>query len=155
MRVRRSAMGSVMLIGAPSPARLGQTRDLPAIRDFADLHPRQTELAVHAARAAGDRAAIAMARGTRIARHRLQLRLRRLPILVRRLGAADELLELGAPLSVLLHDFGAMLLALDHAGFRHSPRKSSFAEWEAERLEKRPPFFVVTCRRGDRDVHAT
>src|SRR5580704_9582301 len=121
MRVRRSAMGSVMLIGAPSPARLGQTRDFPAIRDFADLHPRQTELAVHAARAAGDRAAIAMARGTRIA----QLRLRRLPILVRRLGATDELLELGAPLSVLLHDFGAMLLALDHAGFRHSPRKSS------------------------------
>src|SRR5579871_5242193 len=75
MRVRRSAMGSAMLMQPPSPARLGKARDLAAARDLADLHPRQTELAVHAPRTPGDRAALALARGGCIARLRLQIRL--------------------------------------------------------------------------------
>src|SRR5579864_61445 len=108
MRVRRSAMGSVMLMpGAPSPARLGETGDLAAACDFADLHPRQPELAVHPARAPGDGAPVALSRGTRVAGQRLQRRLRRGPLLGRAPRAADQLLELRAPDCVLFHDCGA------------------------------------------------
>src|SRR5579863_10119077 len=80
MRVNRSAMGSVMLMRRSSPARLRQSRNLPAARDFADLHPREPELAVHAARTPGDGAAVAVAHLGGIARLRLQLRLRRLAL---------------------------------------------------------------------------
>src|SRR5688572_1620905 len=96
MRVRRSAMGSVMLIRAPSPARLAEARNLAAVRDLADLHARETELAVHAPRAAGDRAAVALARGARIARQRLELCLRGRAVLRRGPRAADQLLQFRA-----------------------------------------------------------
>src|SRR5437870_9500591 len=96
MRVRRSAMGSVMLMRRPSPARLDQARDLPAARDFADLHPREAELAVHAARAPGDGAPVAQPCGAGIARLCLQRRDRRRARLGRAPGTADQLLELGA-----------------------------------------------------------
>src|SRR3989442_484846 len=119
MRVNRSAMGSVMLMRRPSPARLSETGNLATAGDLADLHPREAELAVHAARAAGNAATLALPRRTRIARLRLQLRLRRHALLGRALGAADQLLELGALHRVLLHDPGATLLALDHARLRH------------------------------------
>src|SRR5579864_8101553 len=120
MRVRRSAMGSVMLMpGAPSPARLGETGDLAAACDLADLHARQPELAVHPARAPGDGAAVAVPRGTGIARLRLQRGLRGHTLLGRALGTADQLPELRAPGRVLFHDPGATLLALDHARLRH------------------------------------
>src|SRR5467141_3267868 len=77
MRVNRSAMGSVMLMRRPSPARLGETGNLTTTGDLADLHPREAELAVHAARASGNGAAVALPRRTGIARLRLQLHLRR------------------------------------------------------------------------------
>src|SRR5258707_4487192 len=73
LRVSRSAMGSVMLMRRPSPARLGETGHLTTTGDLADLHPREAEHAVHAARAAANRAALALTRRTRIARLRLQL----------------------------------------------------------------------------------
>src|SRR6185295_9375549 len=94
MRVRRSAIGSVMLMRRSSPARLGQARNLAAIGDLADLHARQAELAIHAARAAGDRAAIALAARARIPRHRLQFRLRGGTRLGRGARTADLLFEL-------------------------------------------------------------
>src|SRR5579864_5155210 len=119
MRVRRSAIGSVMLMRRPSPARLGQARDLAAACDLADLHARQPELAVHPARAPGDGAAVAVPRGTGIARLRLQRGLRGHTLLGRALGTADQLPELRAPGRVLFHDPGATLLALDHARLRH------------------------------------
>src|SRR5215813_12006435 len=112
-------MGSVMLMRRPSPARLGKARDLAATGDLADLDTRQPELAVHAARAPSDRAALALSRRTGIARHRLQRRLRSRALLGRGLGASDQLLELRALRRVLLHDPGATLLALDHARLRH------------------------------------
>src|SRR5271155_5941184 len=68
IRVRRSAIGSVMLIVRASPARLRQARNLAAIRGLAQLGARQPELAVHAARTAGDGAAIALPRNGRIPR---------------------------------------------------------------------------------------
>src|SRR5215469_4935414 len=115
MRVSRSAMGSVMLMQRPSPARLGEARDLATAGDFADLHAREAELAVHAARAPGDGAALALPRRTGVARLRLQRRLRGGPLLGRALRASDQLLELRALGRVLFHDPGATLLALDHA----------------------------------------
>src|SRR5437764_15294727 len=83
MRVNRSAMGSVMLMRRPSPARLGETGNLTTTGDLAHLHPRQAELALHAARAAGDGATVALPRGTGIPRLRRQLRLSRPPLLGR------------------------------------------------------------------------
>src|SRR5262252_3214375 len=83
MRVRRSAIGSVMLMVSASPARLGETRDLAACGDLADLHACQPELAVHPARAPGDGAAVALPRGAGIARLCLQGRLRSCPLLGR------------------------------------------------------------------------
>src|ERR1700728_2028822 len=88
MRVRRSAIGSVMLIVRASPARLRKARDFPAVRGFAQLRARQAELAIHPARAAGDRAAIALTMRARIARLTLQLRLGGIAFLRARLGIA-------------------------------------------------------------------
>src|SRR5580658_237173 len=126
MRVRRSAIGSVMLMRYASPARLDEPRNLTAVGDFADLHPRQTKLAVHAARAPGDGATVALPARTRVARHRLQLRLRSQTLFGRTLGASDQLLELRALHRVLFHDSGATFLALDHAGLRHKVYGSCF-----------------------------
>src|SRR5580704_13195239 len=92
MRVRRSAMGSVMLMPRPSPARLGKARNLAAVRDLANLHARQSEFAIDAARASRDGAAVAAARRTRVARQLLQPHLRRRPLLLRGLGTANEFL---------------------------------------------------------------
>src|ERR1700760_4039637 len=72
MRVNRSATGSVMLILRPSPARLRETGAFAPEGDFADLHARQTKLAIHTARATCDRAALAHARGARVPRHCLK-----------------------------------------------------------------------------------
>src|SRR5215472_7801633 len=119
MRVRRSATGSVMLMLRPSPARLREARNLTARGHLADLHPREAELAVHAARAARDGAALALPRGARIAGLRLQGRLRSRALLGRAPRAADQLLELRALCRVLLHDTCATLLALDHARLCH------------------------------------
>src|SRR5579872_2414352 len=119
MRVRRSATGSVMLMLRSSPARLGQARNLAARGHLADLHPRQAELAVHASRAPGDGAALALPRGAGIARLLLQCHLGCRARLGRSLRAADQLLELRAPGRVLLHDTRATLLALDHARLCH------------------------------------
>src|SRR6185312_14516659 len=80
MRVNRSAIGSVMLIRLSSPARLRETRNLTAVRDFANLHAGNAELAVHATRATGDCATIAHPRSAGVARLSLQLRLRLLAL---------------------------------------------------------------------------
>src|SRR5687767_8110988 len=97
MRVSRSATGSVMLIGACLlPARLHETGDFAAIGHFADLGARQAELAVHAARPAGQLAAVAATGGAGIARLLLQFHLRLGACLVGSTRIADQLLELGA-----------------------------------------------------------
>src|SRR6185312_8259403 len=120
MRVRRSAMGSVMLMPRSSPARLGHARDFAAVHDLADLHARQPELAVHATGTTRDRAAPASTRSARIARLLLQLRLRGEFLLGGAARAADDLLQLRALRRVLLHDPRATLLALDHARLGHT-----------------------------------
>src|SRR5713226_8622477 len=67
IRVRRSAIGSVMLIVRASPTRLRQAWDLAAIGRFPELGTRQTELAVHAARTSGNRAAVTLPRRAAVA----------------------------------------------------------------------------------------
>src|SRR5690606_2812418 len=81
MRVRKSAIGSVMLIGfvapgfQPLPAGLAEARNFAAHRRLAQLVASEAELAVVAARPSGDLATVAQADLARIARQGLQLRL--------------------------------------------------------------------------------
>src|SRR5258706_14554056 len=75
MRVSRSAMGSLMLIfvsPAGLPAGLDHPRDVAGEGHLADLGARQTELLERAARAARDRAAVALAGRVGVARELLQ-----------------------------------------------------------------------------------
>src|SRR5690606_4528463 len=121
MRVSRSATGSVMLMCARLlPARLDEAGDLAAVGDLADLGARQAELAVHAARAAGQLAAVAAARGARVPRQLLQLRDRLGTLLVGAARAADDLLQLRALGGVLLRGARPALLAFDHACLGHA-----------------------------------
>src|SRR5271154_1769924 len=76
IRVRRSAIGSVMLIVRASPARLRKARDFATIGGFAQLGAGQAELAVDPARTPGDRAAIALPRRPGVPRLLLQFDLR-------------------------------------------------------------------------------
>src|SRR5271156_5009280 len=76
IRVKRSAIGSVMLIVRASPTRLRQARNLAAVGGLTQLGAGQAKFAVHAARPAGNGTAIALPRGTRIARLLLQRHLR-------------------------------------------------------------------------------
>src|SRR5450631_1333253 len=119
MRVRRSAIGSVMLIVRASPAGLGQTRNLAAIGGLAQLGARQSELAVNTARPAGNGASIALARRGRIARLLLQLDLRGGALFRPGLRFADQLFELGASGSVFLGYLEAALLAHEHVRLGH------------------------------------
>src|SRR5277367_2546159 len=111
IRVRRSAIGSVMLIVRASPTRLRQAWNLTAIGRLAQLGARQSEFAVHAARAAGNGTAIALPRDARVAGLLLQLHLRRGAFFRSGFGRPDQLLELGAPLGVFFRHLEALLLA--------------------------------------------
>src|ERR1700678_2122189 len=119
IRVRRSAMGSVMLIVRASPARLRPAGNLTAIGRLAQLGTGQAELAVHAPRTAGDRAAIALPRGGRVPRLLLQFDLRGGAFLRTGLRVAYQLFEFGAPGSVLLRHLEASLLAHEHVRLGH------------------------------------
>src|SRR3546814_12480620 len=51
MRVSMSEIGSVMvMVGLPSPARLGDAGDLPGVHHPAEADPAAAELAVHGVR---------------------------------------------------------------------------------------------------------
>src|SRR5689334_399337 len=160
MRVRRSAIGSVMLIRRASPARLGYARNLAAVHDLADLHAREAELAVHATGTTRDRTTLAPTRGARIARLLLQLRLRGEFMFLGAAQAADDFLQLRTLRRVLLHDLRATLLTLDHARLSHTVCISCctsgnlFPEREVESFEQRATLLVVRCRRRDGDIHA-
>src|SRR5271154_644589 len=76
IRVRRSAIGSVMLIVRASPTRLRQAWNLAAVGGLTQLGAGQAKFAVHAPRPAGNGTTIALARGARVARLLLQRNLR-------------------------------------------------------------------------------
>src|SRR3954453_22071832 len=62
MRVRKSAIGSVIDIARPLPARLLHTRDEPLVRDLSQADAAQPELAVIRTRATAPLAAVVLAR---------------------------------------------------------------------------------------------
>src|SRR5271155_3688345 len=111
MRVRRSAIGSVMLIVRASPARLRKARNLAAVRSLAQLRARQPELAVHPAGAPGDRATVALPHGAGIARQLLERRLRGRALFRPGLRVADQLFEFSATGGVFLRHLQSLLLA--------------------------------------------
>src|SRR5436190_5148427 len=146
---RRGAAGDGL------PARLAQARHVAAHGRFAQLVPAQAELGVHAARAAGQLAAVAHAARRGIARQLLQLLGGGDLVLVRGGGAGDDLLQLGALAGMPLHKLLALDVAVDHGGLGHGARSwKSVAEREAEGLEQRLGFLVGLGGGRDRDVHA-
>src|SRR5690349_3981509 len=76
------------------PARFPQARDVTTHGGFTKLVTAEAELAVDTARAAGQRAAIALARRARVARKLLQLDRRSQLVVVGRRRAGDDFLEL-------------------------------------------------------------
>src|SRR3974390_154868 len=119
IRVRRSAIGSVMLIVRASPTRLRQAWNLATVGRFTQLGARQPEFAVHAARAPGNRTAVALAGSAPTPRRLLQLDLRGSPRLRPGLRRSDQFFELSAPLGVFLRHLEALLLAHEHVRFGH------------------------------------
>src|ERR1700677_4288463 len=119
IRVKRSAIGSVMLIVRASPTRLRQAWNLAAIGGLAPLGAREPEFAVHAACAAGDRAAITLPGSARVARLLLQCDLRGFASLLPGLRVADLLFELSAPLGEFLRYLEAFFLAHEHIRLGH------------------------------------
>src|SRR5687768_4346627 len=111
MRVSMSAMGSLMLIVAPLPACLDDAGHLALEREVAQLVAPQAELAVHAARPAGERAAVAQPHRGRVARQLLQLGARFLARLVGGALVVDDLEQGGAPGLELLDRPAALLIA--------------------------------------------
>src|SRR5512147_2925819 len=126
MRVSMSAMGSVMLILRVSlPARLRHPGHLAAERDLAQLVARQAELPEHAARTAGELAAVAQAHGRGVARQLLQRRARLGTLLVGDLEVIDDGEQLGTPGREFRDGLAALQLAVDdgclgHVGCRPS-----------------------------------
>src|SRR5262249_18021675 len=112
MRVSMSEMGSVMLISvSPLPARLDHAGDFALERQVAQLVPRQAELAVHAARPAGEGAAVADAHRRGVARQLLQLEARLFLRLIGGAGVLHDLQQLGAPRLEFLDGLLALFVA--------------------------------------------
>src|SRR5262249_41868202 len=119
MRVNMSEIGSVMLIAPSSPARLDDARHLAAHRELAQLVPRQAELAVDAARPAGQRAAVAQPGRRGVARQLLQLHARRVLLLVGRLHVVEHLEQRRALRLEFLDRLAALLFTELHCELGH------------------------------------
>src|SRR5262245_45862423 len=98
-----SATGSCMLIAFSLPACLDDAGHFALEREVAQLVPPEAELAVDAARAAGERAAVAQPHRRGVARQLLQLGARLFLRLVGGARVADDLLQRGALRLELLH----------------------------------------------------
>src|SRR5690606_29653542 len=96
------------------PGSLAKAGDVATHGGFAQLVAAKAELAVHATRAAGQRATVALAAGRRIARQLLQLHRSDHLLLVRGGGAGDDRLQGFALGTVLLDQLGALDFAVDH-----------------------------------------
>src|SRR5687767_1993823 len=115
MRTSMSAIGSVMLMSFPLPSFLPTCLDdaghLALERQVAQLVAAEAELAVHAARPPGERAAVAQPDRRGIARQLLQLGARSLLVLVRHARVLQQLEQGGAPRLELLDGAAALLVA--------------------------------------------
>src|SRR5690606_26794479 len=89
----------------------------------------------------------------RVARQRLQLRLRRQLLLVRRARIIDDALELRTLSGVALHRLPAPLVANQYRFLRHD-KKLLRPQRKIERLEERAAGLVVPGGGRDCDIHA-
>src|SRR5688500_10740988 len=128
MRVSMSPKGSLSVMGGlPSPSRrlpagLDQARDLSCRAERAQRDPRHTELAMIAARPAGQLAGGAPAALGAVARQR-RARERRLEALLGRARAvAGHRAQLGALGGILLHQLAPVAVLLDGTGLGHTPQ---------------------------------
>src|SRR5690606_30678690 len=129
MRVSMSPRGSVMTICRVSlPARLDEARDEPGGAEIAKGDARHLQLAVEAARAAGDLAAVADARRRRIAGQLGQLELGLEALLKGQALVAGDRLQLPPPGGVTGGQLAAPLVLLDRTLLGHRcPRGSGGA----------------------------
>src|SRR5690242_2895767 len=128
MRVSRSPRGSVIAIRKSLPARLDDAGDQALVGQLPEHDPRQAELAVISARAAGQLAAVANPRGIPVARQLGHLQARDEALgLVLRLVVRDRL-ELRVLRSLLLDELPATLVLVDRTQFRHDLSSSPIRE---------------------------
>src|SRR5467141_5344826 len=124
MRISMSAIGSLMLIDVSLPSFLPTCLDhaghFAAQRQVAQLVATEAELAVHAARPAGQRAAVAQAHRRGVARQPLQLAAGRFPGLVGGARVVDHLEQSGAPRLEFLDGPAALLVAELHCELGHA-----------------------------------
>src|SRR6516225_1591923 len=119
MRVSKSPSGSFMPT-PPSPARLDHSGDAALACQFAQHVAAHLELAVVAARAAGQLAAVAHPRGRRIARQLGELQLRRKAHLRRLRQIAGDLFQLLALRHVARNQLAAPVVLVDRTLLGHA-----------------------------------
>src|SRR6266567_1185099 len=126
MRVSISPSGSLIDMAClPSPARFGHAGDLPGRGQLAHRDARQPELAVIAARPAGQGAAVAQPGLRAVARHLGQLQLRLEAVFRRRIAVAGDRLEAHPARCQLLGQLGAAGVFLDRAFLGHGSIRNS------------------------------
>src|SRR5476649_767211 len=120
MRVSISAIGSLMLmLGLLSPAGFGHAGNLATHGNFAQLVAPQAELAVHAAWAASQLAAVPDPRRGRVPRQLLQLHARRHPLVFGLLEVVDDGEQRFAFNLEFLHGLATFFVTVDDCGFCH------------------------------------
>src|SRR5215210_3784463 len=111
IRISMSAIGSLMLIDLSLPACLDHAGDLALERKVAELIPAEAELAVHAARPTGQRAAVAQPHGRGVSRQLLNLGARFVARFVGGARVVHDFHQCGAPGLELLHGLAALLVS--------------------------------------------
>src|SRR5512145_3489073 len=114
MRISMSAIGSLMLMRVSLPflpTCLDDARHFALERQVAQLVAPKAELAVHAARPPGERAAVAQPHRRGVARQPLQLVARLGPGFVGSARVAEDVEQLRALGLELLHRLAALLIA--------------------------------------------
>src|SRR6185369_4019615 len=104
---------------SPLPAGLDHAGDFAPHRDLAQFVAAEAELAVDAARAAGQLAAVAQPGRAGVARQLLQLVPRIETHVLGQLEVVDDRNKLGALFGVLLHHLAALQIAVDDSRFSH------------------------------------
>src|SRR5260221_5188907 len=120
MRVSMPTRGSVMVIvRLPSPARLHETGHHPGRRKIAERDARHLELAVHAARSAGDLATVANAHRRAVARQRSKLQSRLETLFQRQALVVGDALQFGSLAREPRHHLAPPVVLLDRTLLCH------------------------------------
>src|SRR5690606_30085544 len=111
------------------PAGLDKAGDHPQRAEFAQRDTRHLELAVDAARPAGDLAPVAHAHRRGVARQLGELQRRLEALLERQLLILGDRLQLGTPRGILLGELPAPVVLFDRALLSHRYRPSGPDHW--------------------------